>query len=349
MHGSQWLRSVPVRWALLVQRPVDTDGCELCLGQMTAMIAMSQHRRQKVPVVLHDGSEEEAERSKVFSEKTEVRAPERELVVADCAWLQGNAATILSWLRRHTAFHSLVNVAQSSGPLADRSKPLCGLDSSLYGSRSPLCNDLCRTLEFDCLGRRKDPQTHTGDALLTDSLTLLPVPDVQEDLIPVVKAWELNERMYGELQGLNKAETAEKYGQEQVKIWRRSYDIPPPNGESLEMTAARAVKYFKEMIIPELKAGNSVMVSAHGNSLRAIIMYMEDLSPEEVVLLELLTGIPLVYEYSGEGGFVRRNAHSRVCARSVCPVERPCALQGHAGSPGGQCLQLIGLQTAKSN
>jgi len=121
---------------------------DLMRAQMTAMIAMSQHRRQKVPVVLHDGSEEEAERSKVFSEKTEVRAPERELVVADCAWLQGNAATILSWLRRHTAFHSLVNVAQSSGPLADRSKPLCGLDSSLYGSRSPLCNDLCRTLEF---------------------------------------------------------------------------------------------------------------------------------------------------------------------------------------------------------
>ena len=107
--------------------------------------------------------------------------------------------------------------------------------------------------------------------------------------------------MYGELQGLNKAETAEKYGDDQVKVWRRSYDIPPPNGESLEMTAERSVKYFKENIVPHLERGESVLVSAHGNSLRAIIMYIEKLSPEEVVLLELFTGIPLVYELQGDG------------------------------------------------
>jgi len=137
----------------------------------------------------------------------------------------------------------------------------------------------------------------------------------KEDSIPVVRAWQLNERMYGELQGLDKKQTAQKYGDEQVAIWRRSYATPPPNGESLEMTAARSVKYFKEEIEPLLVRGENVMISAHGNSLRAIIMYLENLSPEEVVLLELATGKPLLWELNPEqpdgdkpGTYLRRGA-----------------------------------------
>ena len=114
---------------------------------------------------------------------------------------------------------------------------------------------------------------------------------------PVYTAWELNERMYGKLQGLNKAETAEKYGAELVHIWRRSYDSAPPDGESLAMTAARTIPYFKKQILPCLERGENVFIGAHGNSLRAIVMYLEGLSKEEVVHLEIATGEPLFYTY----------------------------------------------------
>ncbi len=109
--------------------------------------------------------------------------------------------------------------------------------------------------------------------------------------------WRLNERNYGSLQGLNKAETAEKYGEEQVHIWRRSFDIAPPEGESLEMTADRTIPYFQEEIVPDLQAGKGVLVSAHGNSLRSIVMHIEEISPEEIVSLEIQTGSPRFYEY----------------------------------------------------
>lgn len=123
--------------------------------------------------------------------------------------------------------------------------------------------------------------------------------------IPVYCAWQLNERMYGELQGMNKAETAEKFGADQVKIWRRSYDTCPPNGESLEMTAQRTIPYFEEEIVPHLRDGRNVLISAHGNSLRSIVMDLEGLSREEVVNLELGTGVPLIYEFK-HGSFHRR-------------------------------------------
>lgn len=116
--------------------------------------------------------------------------------------------------------------------------------------------------------------------------------------IPVIRCWELNERMYGELQGLNKAETAEKFGAEQVKIWRRSYDIPPPEGESLEMTAARSIPYFERHVIPYLKERKNVLVCAHGNSLRSIMMVLDELTKDEVVHLEIPTGKPIIYNYS---------------------------------------------------
>jgi 2,3-bisphosphoglycerate-dependent phosphoglycerate mutase len=106
----------------------------------------------------------------------------------------------------------------------------------------------------------------------------------------------LNERMYGDLQGLNKAETAAKYGDEQVKIWRRSYDIPPPNGESLKDTAARVLPYFEKEIVPKLKAGKNVVIAAHGNSLRALIMHLEKMTPEQILEFEIGTGVPRLYE-----------------------------------------------------
>ena len=124
--------------------------------------------------------------------------------------------------------------------------------------------------------------------------------EARKTTIPVHCAWELNERMYGELQGLNKAETAKKYGEEQVLIWRRSFDVAPPGGESLAMTAARAWPYFEQKILPHLERGESVLIAAHGNSLRAIIMHLDGLSKEEIVKLELATGAPLFYQFSGK-------------------------------------------------
>ena len=106
----------------------------------------------------------------------------------------------------------------------------------------------------------------------------------------------LNERMYGDLQGLNKAETAEKYGDAQVKIWRRSFDVPPPNGESLKDTAARVLPYFESEIIPKIKDGKNVVIAAHGNSLRALIMYLEKMSPEQILEFEIGTAVPRIYE-----------------------------------------------------
>ncbi|CAN6478117.1 unnamed protein product [Victoria cruziana] len=171
----------------------------LIRAQMTAMLAMTQHRRKKVPIILHNESEQAKAWSQVFSEETKKQS------------------------------------------------------------------------------------------------------------IPVIAAWQLNERMYGELQGLNKQETADRFGKEQVHEWRRSYDIPPPNGESLEMCAERAVAYFRENIEPQLQAGKHVMIAAHGNSLRSIIMYLDKLTSQEVIGLELSTGIPMLYIFK-EGRFIRRGS-----------------------------------------
>jgi len=124
--------------------------------------------------------------------------------------------------------------------------------------------------------------------------------------IPVMKDQRLNERHYGDLQGLNKAETAEKHGAEQVHIWRRSFDVPPPGGESLKMNAERTIPYFEEEIVPDLKDGKNVLVSAHGNSLRSIVMHIESISPEEIVSLEIATGTPMFYKYDIESGELTR-------------------------------------------
>lgn len=118
----------------------------------------------------------------------------------------------------------------------------------------------------------------------------------QPDL-PVTRDKALNERHYGDLQGLDKAETAKKFGDEQVKIWRRSYDIAPPNGESLKDTAARTLPYFDKFVVADLKAGKNIIVAAHGNSLRSIVMELDKLTREQVLELNLETGVPIVYTF----------------------------------------------------
>lgn len=121
--------------------------------------------------------------------------------------------------------------------------------------------------------------------------------EAKEGTIPTYMAWELNERMYGHLQGLNKKETAKKYGEEKVHLWRRSFDVPPPEGESLEMTAKRTIPFLKKTIVPELERGKNVFISAHGNSLRSIVMQLDQLTKEEVLKLEIPTGNPIIYTY----------------------------------------------------
>ncbi len=119
--------------------------------------------------------------------------------------------------------------------------------------------------------------------------------------IPVFPSQALDERFYGDLQGLNKAETAAQYGDEQVRLWRRSFAVKPPGGESLADTVARAVPFFKSRILSHLQDGETVLVAAHGNSLRAIIMHLENLSEAEIPLLELATGVPIIYELNAAG------------------------------------------------
>lgn len=123
-------------------------------------------------------------------------------------------------------------------------------------------------------------------------------PKAEAMCIPMISAWELNERMYGELQGMDKQVARERFGEEQVQQWRRSFDQAPPGGESLAMTAARAIPYFQKEILPYLEQGKNVFISAHGNSLRAIVMFLDQLSQEQVVRLELATGKPLLYTWS---------------------------------------------------
>jgi|TARA_B100001113_G_scaffold176936_1_gene144966 2,3-bisphosphoglycerate-dependent phosphoglycerate mutase len=124
--------------------------------------------------------------------------------------------------------------------------------------------------------------------------------------IPVIKNQSLNERNYGDLAGLNKDDAREKWGEEQVHIWRRSFDIPPPGGESLKDTAERVLPYFHSEILPKVEEGLDVLVAAHGNSLRALVMELEGISSDEIVKLEIATGDPLTYELS-EGKITRTN------------------------------------------
>ncbi|MDY0288138.1 MAG: 2,3-diphosphoglycerate-dependent phosphoglycerate mutase [Sphaerochaeta sp.] len=154
---------------------------------------------------------------------------------------------------------------------------------------------------------------------------------MDREWLPVIKSWKLNERHYGSLQGLNKSETADKYGEDQVQVWRRSFDVPPPSldlsdgrnpalqeiyrtvdashlplTESLKDTIARTVPYFEEEIKPRMLAGDRVLIAAHGNSLRALVMYFENLSPEEIMKINIPTGVPLVYEFDKDFNVLKK-------------------------------------------
>jgi 2,3-bisphosphoglycerate-dependent phosphoglycerate mutase len=124
---------------------------------------------------------------------------------------------------------------------------------------------------------------------------------IGQTAIPTERDKALNERMYGELQGLNKAETAKKYGDDQVKIWRRSYDVRPPGGESLKDTAERVLPYYEKAIKPHVRSGETILIAAHGNSLRALVMELEQLTKEQVLELNIPTGAPLLYELDPNG------------------------------------------------
>ena len=124
--------------------------------------------------------------------------------------------------------------------------------------------------------------------------------------LPVVKNQALNERDYGDLSGLNKDEAREKWGDEQVHIWRRSFDTPPPGGESLKGTAERVLPYFKKEILPQLLKGENILIAAHGNSLRSLVMELDQLTKEQVVKLEIATGDPIYYEITSSGKVIKK-------------------------------------------
>ena len=123
---------------------------------------------------------------------------------------------------------------------------------------------------------------------------------IDQTHIEVVKNQALNERDYGDLAGLNKDDARKEWGEEQVHIWRRSYDMPPPGGESLKNTAERVLPYFNSSILPKLLQGENILVAAHGNSLRSLVMQLDNLSKEEVVALEIPTGAPIIYSFAGK-------------------------------------------------
>jgi 2,3-bisphosphoglycerate-dependent phosphoglycerate mutase len=121
------------------------------------------------------------------------------------------------------------------------------------------------------------------------------------DEVPTSRDAALNERMYGDLQGLNKDDARARWGEEQVHQWRRSYDVSPPGGESLKDTADRVIPYWESAILPRLRDGENVLVAAHGNSLRALVMHLDGLSHDEVLRLEIPTGVPILYRMAADG------------------------------------------------
>lgn len=181
----------------------------------------------------------------------------------------------------------------------------------------------------------------------------LALEEMDEMWIPIMHSWRLNERHYGALQGLNKAETAEQYGDEQVKIWRRSFDVRPPMldkdddrypakdpryrdlpetdipaGECLKDTIERVLPYWKGIIVPEIQAGKKIIIAAHGNSLRALVKHLDDMTNDEIMELNIPTGIPLVYELDRE---MRPISHSYLGDKdAIAKAEAAVANQGKA-------------------
>jgi 2,3-bisphosphoglycerate-dependent phosphoglycerate mutase len=159
--------------------------------------------------------------------------------------------------------------------------------------------------EARAAGRKLKAQGLVFDVAYTSALkraqrTLDLILEEMGQKVPIVRDQALNERDYGDLVGLNKDDARKKWGDEQVLIWRRSYDVPPPGGESLKDTVARALPYFVQEILPRVLRGERTLISAHGNSLRALIMVLERLTPEQILKRELGTGVPIVYRLNAD-------------------------------------------------
>jgi 2,3-bisphosphoglycerate-dependent phosphoglycerate mutase len=179
------------------------------------------------------------------------------------------------------------------------------------GWRDPDLTDKGRA-EAKAAGQRLKALGMTFDIAYTSALSraqktlAMILAEIGQSNLTTIRDQALNERDYGELSGLNKDDARKKWGEQQVHIWRRSYDIPPPGGESLKDTAARVLPYFQAKIVPDLKAGKRVIVGAHGNSLRALIMHLEGLTGEEIIARELGTAIPIIYALDDKGKVLSR-------------------------------------------
>lgn len=156
----------------------------------------------------------------------------------------------------------------------------------------------------------KDMKLDFDEAFTSDLLRAQRTLDLMltemEETLPITRNQALNERDYGDLTGMNKDEARKQFGEEQVHIWRRSYDVPPPGGESLKMTAERVLPYFEAEILPRVLDGKRILVSAHGNSLRALIMKLEGLTPEEILKRELGTGTPIIYRLNEDASIAEK-------------------------------------------
>lgn len=182
----------------------------------------------------------------------------------------------------------IVRHGQSQWNLENRFTGWVDIDLSPAGKEEALkAGNKLKDYKFD--------EAFTSDLKRASGTLDIILKEIGQTGIPVEHDKALNERMYGDLQGLNKDECRTKFGEEQVKIWRRSYDTPPPNGESLKDTAARVLPYYKSKIEPELMKGKDILISAHGNSLRALIMHLEKLTPEQILQTEIPTGAPKEY------------------------------------------------------
>jgi 2,3-bisphosphoglycerate-dependent phosphoglycerate mutase len=165
---------------------------------------------------------------------------------------------------------------------------------------SPKGEEEARAAGEKLRGRRFD-KLYTSTLIRAIDTARLALESAGISGLPTERDAALNERMYGDLQGLNKAEAAKQFGADQVHTWRRSYDVRPPGGESLADTAARVLPYWEAHILPDLRAGKNVLIAAHGNSLRALVMHLDNLSREQVLKLEIPTGSPLLYELDQTG------------------------------------------------
>lgn len=157
---------------------------------------------------------------------------------------------------------------------------------------------LLKNYEFDYV--------FTSDLKRAQRTTQIALEQCGKTDLPIAKNQALNERHYGDLQGLNKDDIGRQYGLEQLKIWRRSFDVPPPNGESLKTTQDRVMPYYHEHIEPLLKEGKNILISAHGNSLRAIVMFIEKMTKEEILETNIPTGSPFVYELDSDLNVIKK-------------------------------------------